>query len=69
MAKIIRRLPFVSHQEEHSIPGSKLVLLPNQIIVGPKSLADGKVEIKNRRTGARELISVDDAIVRLGGAA
>jgi hypothetical protein len=27
------------------------------------------VELKNRRSGARELLGVDDAIVRLGGAA
>ena len=53
-------------------PGAKfatmdLIGLPNQVIVGPKSLAEGKVEIKNRRAGERELISVDAAIARLGG--
>jgi prolyl-tRNA synthetase len=55
-------------------PGAKfaaldLIGLPNQIIVGPKSLGDGKVEIKNRRSGERELVSVEAAIARLGGAA
>jgi len=50
-------------------PGAKfatmdLIGLPDQIIVGPKSLADGKVEMKNRKTGARELLSVDEAIAR-----
>ena len=35
----------------------------------PKSLADGKVEIKNRRSGERELVSVDAAIARLSGKA
>jgi prolyl-tRNA synthetase len=44
-----------------------LIGLPNQILVGPRSLADGKVELKARRGGARELVSVDDAISRFGG--
>ena len=39
-----------------------------QAIVGPKGLAEGKVEIKNRRTGERETVSLDAAIARLGGA-
>ena len=55
-------------------PGAKfaamdLIGLPNQIIVGPKSLAEGKVEIKNRATGNRELVGVEAAIARLGGIA
>ncbi len=53
-------------------PGAKfatmdLIGLPHQAIIGPKSLSEGKVEIKNRRSGARSLVSVDDAIVQLGG--
>jgi prolyl-tRNA synthetase len=53
-------------------PGAKfaamdLIGLPHQVIVGPKSLAEGKVEIKNRRSGERELVGVDAAIARLGG--
>jgi prolyl-tRNA synthetase len=43
--------------------------LPHQILVGPRSLADGKVELKARRSGARELLSVDDVIQRFGGGA
>ena len=31
-----------------------LIGLPHQVIVGPKGLADGKVEIKDRRSGERE---------------
>jgi prolyl-tRNA synthetase len=55
-------------------PGAKfaamdLIGLPHQVIVGPKSLAEGKVEIKNRRTGNRELVAVEAAIARLGGIA
>jgi prolyl-tRNA synthetase len=44
-----------------------LVGAPHQAIVGPKSLAEGKVELKARRGGERELISVEAAIAKLGG--
>jgi len=55
-------------------PGAKfatmdLIGLPHQVIVGPKGLADGKVEIKDRRSGERESVSVEAAIARLGGVA
>jgi prolyl-tRNA synthetase len=43
-----------------------LIGLPSQVIVGPKSLAEGKVEIKNRRSGERELVSLEAAIDKLG---
>ena len=42
-----------------------LIGLPHQIIVGPKSLAEGKVEVKNRRTGARELMTPEAALAKL----
>jgi prolyl-tRNA synthetase len=53
-------------------PGAKfakmdLIGLPWQVIVGPKGLADGKVELKNRRTGEREAMTPADALARLGG--
>jgi prolyl-tRNA synthetase len=44
-----------------------LIGLPWQIIVGPKGLAEGKVELKRRATGDRELISSDAAIAKLVG--
>jgi prolyl-tRNA synthetase len=55
-------------------PGSKfatmdLIGLPHQVIVGPKGLAEGKVEVKDRRGGERELISVEAAIAKLVGPA
>jgi prolyl-tRNA synthetase len=64
----------VLYDDRDERPGAKfatldLIGLPHQIIVGPKSLGEGNVEIKNRRSGARELVSVNDAIVQLGGAA
>jgi prolyl-tRNA synthetase len=51
-------------------PGSKfavadLIGVPWQILVGPRSLAEGKVEVKRRSDGSRELLSAADAVVRL----
>ena len=51
-------------------PGAKfatadLIGLPWQIMVGPRSLAEGKVEVKNRASGERELLSLDAAVDRL----
>jgi prolyl-tRNA synthetase len=34
-------------------------------MVGPKGLADGKVEIKRRSDGSRENLSPADAVARL----
>jgi prolyl-tRNA synthetase len=34
-----------------------LIGLPYQVMVGPRGLADGKVEFKNRKTGEKELMS------------
>jgi len=41
-----------------------LIGLPWQVIVGPKGVAKGEVEVKNRRTGERETLTVDAAIKR-----
>ena len=53
-------------------PGAKfaamdLIGAPHQVIVGPKSLSEGKVELKARRSGERELVSLEAAIAKLGG--
>ncbi|MDQ0469321.1 proline--tRNA ligase [Labrys wisconsinensis] len=50
-------------------PGAKfaamdLIGLPWQVIVGPKGLAAGQVELKNRATGARETLSPADVLAR-----
>jgi len=45
-----------------------LIGLPWQVIVGPKGIARGEVEVKNRATGAREAMSLDAAVNRLAGA-
>jgi prolyl-tRNA synthetase len=51
-------------------PGAKfatadLVGIPWQILIGPKGLAEGKVELKRRADGSRELMSPTAAIERL----
>jgi len=51
-------------------PGAKfaatdLIGVPWQILVGPRGLAEGKVELKRRIDGSRELVSPADAIERL----
>jgi prolyl-tRNA synthetase len=52
-------------------PGAKfaaadLIGIPWQIMVGPRGLSEGKIELKRRADGSRELLTVGDAIVRLG---
>jgi prolyl-tRNA synthetase len=52
-------------------PGSKfatadLIGIPWQILVGPRGLAEGKVELKRRSDASRELMSPADALARLG---
>lgn len=44
-----------------------LIGLPWQIIVGPKGLAAGTVELKRRADGARETLSVESALARILG--
>ncbi|MEX2128761.1 MAG: proline--tRNA ligase [Xanthobacteraceae bacterium] len=44
-----------------------LIGLPWQVLVGPKGLAEGKVEIKHRAGGEREFVTPDEAVERLSG--
>ncbi|MDT3686669.1 MAG: proline--tRNA ligase [Pseudorhodoplanes sp.] len=51
-------------------PGSKfatadLIGIPWQILVGPKGLANGQVELKKRTDGSREMLSPEDAVAHL----
>ena len=51
-------------------PGAKfatadLIGIPWQVLVGPRSLAEGKVELKRRAGGEKEFVSVQAAIDRL----
>jgi prolyl-tRNA synthetase len=42
-----------------------LIGIPYQLIVGPRGLKDGQVEIKHRKSGERETLSVEAAVGRL----
>jgi prolyl-tRNA synthetase len=42
-----------------------LIGLPWQIIVGPKGLAAGEVELKERASGARHSLTFESALNRL----
>ena len=60
----------VLYDDRDDRPGAKfarmdLIGLPWQIIVGPKGLAEGRVEVKNRRSGEKELLSPDEAFNKL----
>jgi prolyl-tRNA synthetase len=53
-------------------PGAKfavadLIGIPWQVMVGPRGLAEGKVEVKRRADGSRELMTPADAVERLVG--
>ncbi len=52
-------------------PGAKfaaadLIGIPWQILVGPRSLAEGKVELKQRSDGTREMLAPADVLARFG---
>ena len=40
-----------------------LIGLPWQVIAGPKGLAKGEIEVKNRATGERSNLALDAAII------
>ncbi len=51
-------------------PGSKfaamdLIGIPWQVLIGPRGLAEGKVELKRRADGSRELVMPAEAVERL----
>jgi prolyl-tRNA synthetase len=52
-------------------PGAKfavmdLIGLPWQLVIGPKGLKDGVVELKRRATGERQTLPLADALKALG---
>ncbi len=59
------------YDDREESPGAKfaamdLVGLPWQIVIGPRGLASGTVELKERRTGERQELSSESALARLG---
>lgn len=62
----------MAYDDRDERPGGKfatadLIGVPWQVIVGPKGLAEGKVELKRRAGGERELVSLDAALARFAG--
>ena len=62
----------VLYDDRDESPGAKfaamdLVGLPDQLILGPRGLASGTVEVKNRRTGARADLPLDAAVAKFAG--
>ncbi len=60
----------VLYDDRDERPGGKfatadLIGVPKQVIVGPKGLAEGKVELKHRATGEREILPLDHVVSRL----
>ena len=60
----------VLYDDTDERPGGKfatadLIGLPWQVVVGPKGLADGKVELKRRTDGSRQLVALEDAVAIL----
>jgi prolyl-tRNA synthetase len=42
-----------------------LIGLPYQVVVGPKGVKAGEVEVKSRRDGSKETLAPDDAVRRV----
>ena len=64
----------VLYDDRNERPGGKfadmdLIGLPWQVIVGPRGLANGVVELKRRATGERTELPIDAAIAQLAAAA
>ncbi|MEI8145573.1 MAG: proline--tRNA ligase [Alphaproteobacteria bacterium] len=60
----------VLYDDRDERPGAKfanadLIGVPYQVMIGPRSLAEGKVEVKVRATGARELMVTEDMLVQV----
>jgi prolyl-tRNA synthetase len=62
----------VLYDDRDERPGAKfadmdLIGLPWQLIIGPRGIAQGKVELKRRATGERDEVGLDAALARILG--
>ena len=60
----------VLYDERDESPGAKfatidLIGLPDQLVIGPRGLAAGTIEMKNRRSGERRDVSIETALNQL----
>jgi prolyl-tRNA synthetase len=63
----------VLYDDRDESPGAKfaamdLIGLPDQLIIGPRGLAAGTIEAKNRRSGERQDLPLDAAVARFAAA-
>src|SRR5579871_6435100 len=63
----------VLYDDRDQRPGAKfatadLIGIPHQVLIGPKGLAEGKLELKHRADDSRELLSPSDTLERLAPA-
>ena len=61
------------YDDREDSPGAKfaamdLIGLPWQIVIGPRGVAAGTVELKARKGGERHEIAAEAALARIGGA-
>jgi prolyl-tRNA synthetase len=71
-ATLIRTGVETLYDDRTESPGAKfadmdLIGLPWQVVVGPRGLKSGTIELKERRTGTREEVSVESFFARLAG--
>ena len=64
----------VLYDDRDERPGAKfatldLIGVPWQVVVGPKGLATGSVEVKVRKTGEKSVVSIDDCVAMIAGQA
>ncbi len=62
----------VLYDDRDDRPGAKfatadLIGIPYQVMIGPRGLAEGKVELKLRATGEREMLTAADVVARVTG--
>ena len=62
----------VLYDDRDNSPGAKfaamdLIGLPEQLVIGPRGIAAGTVEVKERRSGARREMPIDAAPARFAG--
>jgi prolyl-tRNA synthetase len=69
-AKLLNAGVEMLYDDRGESPGAKfatmdLIGLPEQVVIGPRGLAAGTVEIKRRRSGERREVPLDAALARL----
>jgi prolyl-tRNA synthetase len=71
-AKLLEARVEVLYDDRDESPGAKfatmdLIGLPDQLVIGPRAIAAGTVEMKHRRSGERQDLSMETALGRVTG--